>query len=230
MKKVVICLLLITLLIPNKSFSQDDDIAAAAVAGAVVGAVVGAIKLDQIKEMVEQIAVEEVLSSYPYLVNFELKTSSLNGTKLKDISSVEIITYTIRDIDTDNKYVLFAFASFGWANEYGIDFTKLLWKNFDTNEWNNLMKSYIKTASDVDLTLAEVAQSKIVNTGVKQGSKFILKFDKIGGDTYLTSDFSEEFKVIFNERSLGLYLKSTKNLIQIRRRTIIEAHEHLNNM
>ena len=51
------------------------------VAGAVVGAVVGAIKIDQIKEMVEQIAVEEVLSSYPYLVNFELKTSSLNGTK-----------------------------------------------------------------------------------------------------------------------------------------------------
>ena len=44
----------------------------------------------------------------------------MNGTKLKDISSVEIITYTIRDIDTDNKYVLFAFASFGWANEYGV--------------------------------------------------------------------------------------------------------------
>jgi hypothetical protein len=231
MKKFALSLLIITLLFPNKSFSQNnDEIAVAAAAGAVVGAVVGAIKINQIEEMLEQIAVEEVLSSYPYLVNFELKTSSLNGTKLKDISSVEIITYTITDIDTNDKYVLFAFASFGWANEYGVDFTKLLWKNFNANEWNNLMKSYIKTASDVDLTLAEVSESKIVNTGVKQGSKFILKFDKIGGDTYLTSDYSKEFKVIFNERSLGLYLKSTKNLIQIRRRTIIEAHEHLNNI
>ena len=228
MKKIALSLLIITLLFPNKSFSQNDD--QIATAAAVVGTVAGVIKIDQIEEMLEQIAVEEVLSSYPHLVNFELKTSSLNGTKLKDISSVEIITYTITDVDTNNKYVLFAFASFGWANEYGVDFTRLLWKNFDKNEWNNLMKSYINTASGIDLSLAEVSESKIVNTGVKQGSKFILKFDKIGGDTYLTSDYSNEFKVVFNEKSLGLYLKSTQNLIQIRRRTIIEAHEHLNSI
>ena len=59
-------------------------------------------------------------------------------------------------------------------------------------------------------------------------NKFILKFDKIGGDVYLSSDYSNEFKVVFNEKSLGLYLKETQNLIQVRRKSIIKAHGHLN--
>ena len=67
-----------------------------------------------------------------------------------------------------------------------------------------------------------------VESEVGQGSKFILKFDKIGGDVYLTSDYSDEFKIVFNERSMGLYLKATRDLIQVRRKAIIKAHEHLN--
>ena len=173
-------------------------------------------------------AVEQVLTAYQYLVNFELKTGSLKGTKLKDLSSVGVITFEITDRDSGEKYVLFAFTSHGWANEYGVDFSKLLWKNFTAEKWNKLMQNYIQTASGVELTVDEVAQSKIVNTGVKQGSKFILKFDKIGGDVYLTSDYSDEFKIVFNERSMGLYLKATRDLIQVRRKAIIKAHEHLN--
>ena len=95
-----------------------------------------------------------------------------------------------------NINVLFAFTSQGWANEYGVDFSRLMWKNFTLDKWNKLMQNYIQTASGVELTMDEVAQSKIVNTGVKQGSKFILKFDKIGGDVYLTSDYSDEFKIV----------------------------------
>ena len=147
---------------------------------------------------------------------------------MKDLSSVGVITFEIRDIKTNNKYVLFAFTSNGWANKYGVDYNRLLWKNFDSEEWNMLMQNYIKTASGIDLSISEVAESKIVNNGVKQGSKFILKFDKIGGDVYLTSDYSDEFKVVFNEKSLGLYLKQTQDLIQVRRKSIIKAHEHLN--
>lgn len=173
-------------------------------------------------------AVEQVLTAYPYLVNFELKTVSLKGTKTKDLSSVGVITYEITDIDSSKKYVLFAFTSNGWANEYGVDISKLMWKNFTVDEWNKLMQNYIQTASGVELTVDEVAQSKIVNTGVKQGSKFILKFDKIGGDVYLTSDYSDEFKIVFNESSLGLYLKATRDLIQVKRKAIIKVHEHLN--
>ena len=212
---------------PKQATAQNNDGVAAAAAGLLaIGGAIAAI--EQIKENLEQVAVEQVLTAYPYLVNFELKTGSLKGTKLKDLSSVGVITFEITDRDSGEKYVLFAFTSHGWANEYGVDFSKLLWKNFTAGEWNKLMQNYIKTASGVELTVDEVAQSKIVNTGVKQGSKFILKFDKIGGDVYLTSDYSDEFKIVFNERSMGLYLKATRDLIQVRRKAIIKAHEHLN--
>lgn len=227
MKKTILILLIAGMFMPKQATAQNNDGVAAAAAGLLaIGGAIAAI--EQIKENLEQVAVEQVLTAYPYLVNFELKTGSLKGTKLKDLSSVGVITFEITDRDSGEKYVLFAFTSHGWANEYGVDFSKLLWKNFTAGEWNKLMQNYIQTASGVELTVDEVAQSKIVNTGVKQGSKFILKFDKIGGDVYLTSDYSDEFKIVFNERSMGLYLKATRDLIQVRRKAIIKAHEHLN--
>jgi hypothetical protein len=227
MKKIILILLIAGMFMPKQATAQNNDGVAAAAAGLLaIGGAIAAI--EQIRENLEQVAVEQVLTAYPYLVNFELKTGSLKGTKLKDLSSVGVITFEITDRDSGEKYVLFAFTSHGWANEYGVDFSKLLWKNFTAEKWNKLMQNYIQTASGVELTVDEVAQSKIVNTGVKQGSKFILKFDKIGGDVYLTSDYSDEFKIVFNERSMGLYLKATRDLIQVRRKAIIKAHEHLN--
>ena len=95
-------------------------------------------------------------------------------------------------------------------------------------EWNELMKTYVMTASGKSISDQEISESKIVNKGVKNGSKFVVEFDKIGGDVYLTKDYSDEFKIVFNEKSLGLFLKSTSDLIQIRRKAIIKAHEHLN--
>ena len=227
MKKTILILLIAGMFIPKQVTAQNNDGVAAAAAGLLaIGGAIAAI--EQIKENLEQVAVEQVLTEYPYLVNFELKTGSLKGTKLKDLSSVGVITFEITDRDSGEKYVLFAFTSQGWANEYGVDFSRLMWKNFTSDKWNKLMQNYIQTASGVELTMDEVAQSKIVNTGVKQGSKFILKFDKIGGDVYLTSDYSDEFKIVFNERSMGLYLKATRDLVQVRRKAIIKAHEHLN--
>lgn len=227
MKKTILILLIAGMFMPKQVTAQNNDGVAAAAAGLLaIGGAIAAI--EQIKENLEQVAVEQVLTAYPYLVNFELKTGSLKGTKLKDLSSVGVITFEITDRDSGEKYVLFAFTSQGWANEYGVDFSRLMWKNFTSDKWNKLMQNYIQTASGVELTMDEVAQSKIVNTGVKQGSKFILKFDKIGGDVYLTSDYSDEFKIVFNERSMGLYLKATRDLVQVRRKAIIKAHEHLN--
>lgn len=227
MKKITIALILFIFLIPKIQYAQKGAGAAAAAAGVLaVGGAIAAI--EQLKENLEQVAVQQVLSEYPYLENFELKTSSLDGTKAKDLSAVSVLTFQITNRENQDKFVLFAFTSNGWANEYGVDFSKLLWKNFDKKEWNELMKAYVMTASGKSISDQEISESKIVNKGVKNGSKFVVEFDKIGGDVYLTKDYSDEFKIVFNEKSLGLFLKSTSDLIQIRRKAIIKAHEHLN--
>tara|TARA_X000000368_G_C22913208_1_gene659579 strand:- start:151 stop:873 length:723 start_codon:yes stop_codon:yes gene_type:complete len=238
MKKFLITTLVLIILIPSKISSQNNDGAAAAAAGILaIGAGIAAI--EQLKEQLEQKAVEEVLTAYPDLINFELKTGSLKGTKMKDLSSVGIVTFEIRDLDTSEKYVLFAFLSNGWSNQFGVDYSKLKWKLFTKSEWNKLMQAYIKTASKTEISVEEVAQSKIVNKGVQKDKKFIVEFSKIKGDVYYTSDYSDEFKIVFNERSLGLYLKQQNpdefrkggprgDLVQIRRKSIIRAHSFLN--
>ena len=231
MKNIIATLLVLAFFMPNNLSAQQDEGAAVgivAAVGAAVGIVAAIASIEEAEERIELIAVEQVMANYSHIVNFELRTSSLNGTKVKDLSSVNIITYEITDIDTNKKYILFAFASAGWVNQYGLDFSKLLWKNFDKNKWNDLMKAYIKTAGGVDLSLDQISESKIVNKGVRQDGKFILKFEDIGDDVYLTSDYSNDFKIAFNERSLGLFLKKTSNLIQINRRAIILAHAHVN--
>ena len=238
MKKLFTIALVILMLIPSKAKSQNNEGAAAAAAGLLaIGAGIAAI--EQLKEQLEQKAVEEVLTAYPRLVNFELKTGSLKGTKMKDLSSVGIVTFEIKDLDSSEKFVLFAFLSNGWSNQFGVDYSKLKWKLFSRNEWNKLMQAYIKTASKIEISIDDVASSKIVNKGVQQNKKFIIEFSKIKGDVYYTSDYSDEFKIVFNERSLGLYLKESNpdefrrggprgDLVQIRRKSIIKAHSFLN--
>jgi len=127
-----------------------------------------------------------------------------------------------------NRYVLFAFTSSSWANENGVNYDRIFWKRFDVSEWNSLIKVYVNTASGENISESIISEAKIVNRGVKDGGKFIVEFDKIGGDTYLTSDFSNEFRIVFNEKSLGLFLKSTSDLVQISRGAIISSHEFLN--
>ena len=238
MKKIFTIALVILMLIPSKAKSQNNEGAAAAAAGLLaIGAGIAAI--EQLKEQLEQKAVEEVLTAYPSLINFELKTGSLKGTKMKDLSSVGIVTFEIKDLDSSEKFVLFAFLSNGWSNQFGVDYSKLKWKLFSRNEWNKLMQAYIKTASKIEISIDDVASSKIVNKGVQQNKKFIIEFSKIKGDVYYTSDYSDEFKIVFNERSLGLYLKESNpdefrrggprgDLVQIRRKSIIKAHSFLN--
>lgn len=227
MRKFTITFILLLLLFPKLQYAQKGEGVAAAAAGILaVGGAIAAI--EQLKENLEQKAVEQVLSEYPYLENFELKSRSLDGTKAKDLSAVGVLTFEITNRENQEKFVLFAFTSNGWANEYGIENSKLLWKNFNKREWNNLMKAYVMTASGESMSDEEISRSKIVNKGVKIGSRFIIQFDKIGGDVYLTNDYSNEFKIVFNEKSLGIFLKETSDLVQIRRKAIIKAHEHLN--
>ena len=125
MKKLFTIALVILMLIPSKAKSQNNEGAAAAAAGLLaIGAGIAAI--EQLKEQLEQKAVEEVLTAYPSLVNFELKTGSLKGTKMKDLSSVGIVTFEIKDLDSSEKFVLFAFLSNGWSNQFGVDYSNCL--------------------------------------------------------------------------------------------------------
>lgn len=238
MKNIKILTLCLCLLFSFKSQAQKNNGVIAAVAG--LAAIGGAIAINsQMKELAELKATEWVLYQHPNFTSFSLKTLDFDAKKKKDASAVSIVTYKIQLFEPSDKpelngkkYVLFAFLSDGWINSYGLDFSKFMWHLVDEKEWISMMTSYVKVSSDeknIEVIKNTLREGKIVNRGVKVKSKLVLPFYKLEGDMYVVTDYSDMMKIIYNERSLGIYLKQTRNLVQIGRDDIIEIHEFLLN-
>jgi hypothetical protein len=238
MNKINIIFLCLLLSFSWNYQAQKNNGIVAAVAG--VAAIGSAIAINaQMKELAELKATEWILSEHSEFTSFSLKTLDFNAKKKKDASAVSIVTYKIQLFTPSNKpelsgkkYVLFAFLSDGWVNQNGLDFSRFMWHLVDENEWLKMMTAYTKVSSeeknetDIKKTLKE---GKVVNKGIKVKGKLVLPFYKLEGDMYVVSDYSDMMKILYNENSLGIYLKKTRNLVQIGRGDIIEIHDFLVN-
>ena len=218
--------------------AQKNNGVVAAVAG--IAAIGSAIAINgHMKELAELRATEWVLAAHPEFTSFSLKTLDFDAKKAKDASNVSVVTYKIQLFEPKNKpelngkkYVLFAFLSDGWVSQYGLDFSKFMWHMIDEDEWINMMTSYIKVASeekDDESIQKTLKEGKVVNKGVKMGGKLKIPFFKLEGDMYVVTDYSNMMKLLYNEKSLGIFLKRTSNLVQIGRGDIIEIHNFLVN-
>jgi hypothetical protein len=234
MKNYILLLLMVTMLLPKQATCQNDGAAIAAIGGVMaIGAVIASI--EQMKEQAELTATEWILYNHPELTSFSLKTMSFDGKKAKDMSATSVITYKIQEFVPEmdpelngKKQVLFGFTSPGWISDYGIDFNKVSWFLIDDVEWMHMMVAYVKVASEEknEATLkANLQEGKIVNRGVKLGSRLAIPFFKLSGDMYVVTDYSERLKLLYNERSLGIFLKETRDLVQIGRGDIIDIHD-----
>jgi len=233
MKKIVLLTTITLCLLSPRLKAQNEGVAAGVGALLAIGAGVAAV--EQMKEQAELTATEWFLTNHPEYRKFSLKTLDFDGKKLKDMSATSVISFKIREFDINEdepvmgkKLVLFGFTSYGWINEYGINFDKIKWFLINNEEWMNMMTSYTKVASgesDEQLIRESLTNGKVVNRGVRTKKGEDIDFYKIGGDMYLVTDYSPEMKFIYNERSLGIYLKETMNLIQIGRGDLIKIHE-----
>ncbi len=236
MKKSVIILIILILLIPKHSNAQTDNSSAiAGIAGGLIAIGVGIAAVEEMKESAELTATQWVLANHPELTSFSLKTLDFDGKKLKDMSSTSVISFKIQEFTPANnpildgkKQVLFGFTSYGWISETGIDFNKVKWFLIDSDEWMNMMVAYSKVSSSEknDAVIREkLSKGVIVNKGIKIKSKLEVPFFKLEGDMYLVTDYSSEMKLIYNERSLGIFLKETGDLVQMGREEVIKTHE-----
>lgn len=236
MKKITLLFLLISItFIPKKINAQDNGAAIAATAGALIAIGAGIAAVEQMKERAELTATEWILANHPEIQTFSLKTLDFDGKKVKDMSSASVITFKIQEFTADDdiqldgiKHILIGFTSHGWINEYGIDFNKVKWFLIDSKKWLDMMSTYVKAASGITNTnkiKESLINGKIVNRGVKIKGDDNIDFYKLNGDMYTTLDYNEKMKFIYNERSLGIFLKETQNLVQIRRGSIIDIHD-----
>jgi hypothetical protein len=236
MKKLTLILIAILLLTPKQTTAQSNGAAAAVAVGAgllAIGAGIAAI--EDMKERAELTATQWVLTNHPELNSFSLKTLDFDGKKTKDMSATSVITFKIQEFSpTDNpkldgkKQVLLAFTSYGWISDQGIDFNKVSWYLIDSSEWMNMMVAFAKVSSKEknEKALNEILTDGIIGSkGIKAKGKPELSFYKLEGDMYLVTDYSSEMKFIYNEKSLGIFLKNTGNLVQMSRTAVINTHE-----
>jgi len=235
MKKITIVLLMVLSILPTNMQSQNEGEAIAALAGGLIAIGAGVAAVEQMKEQAELTATQWILENQPELESFSLKTLDFDGKKLKDMSSASVMTFKIQKFEPSDKpelngkkQILFGFTSYGWISEYGIDFTKVKWHLIDADEWMNMMIAYAKVSSDKsneNLIEETLRDGKIVNKGVKARKGEDIPFYKLDGDMYLVTDYSHEIQIIYNEKSLGIFLKETRDLVQISRGAIIDIHE-----
>ena len=230
MKKVLIVLLAVLYMAPTQKVQAQGN-GGAAVAAGVAGllAIGGAIAaIEELKESFELRATQEILSTTD-MANFKLQIFDLKGgVKAKDVGDVSIVAFRVNDWGNSKRYVLLALLSRNWRNANGVDYTKVKWDLIDRDQWLDMASFYVNLASKKDATTPEsVAGMKIVNRGVKEGKKITIPFSGISGDTYLVGNYSNEYKIVFNEKSFSLFLKETTDLVQLRRGTIIDIHDFL---
>ncbi|RZT96162.1 hypothetical protein EV201_0795 [Ancylomarina subtilis] len=234
MKKLLLFLIITSYLLPNTLKAQNEGEIAVAAAGALLTIGAGVAAVEQMKERAELTATQWILANHPELTSFSLTTLDFDGKRLKDLSATSVISFKIQEFKpTDNpvldgkRQILFGFTSHGWITQYGIDFDKVDWFLIDQSEWMNMMTSYVKVAStetDDNSIKEKLKNGKVVNRGVKINSKLVIPFFKLSGDMYVVTDYSDKLKLLYNERSLGIYLKETMSLVQIERKNIIDIH------
>lgn len=96
---------------------------------------------------------------------------------------------------------------------------------------SGIAKTYQKSTETTKIGLGNLTGSEFqyLSTSKSNEGKFELAFPlaQFNGDTYLLKDFSSEFKVIYNERTMGLFIKSLDRLVQLQRSTVNLIHDFL---
>lgn len=236
MKKQILTLTIIGLFLFSKNLqAQSNGANVAAVATGLMAIGAGIMAIEDMQERTELTATQWILANHSEIPNFSLKTIDFNGKKLKDMSRTTVLTFKIQEFTPkDNpkldgkKQVLLAFTSYGWINEQGIDFSKVSWYLIDDKEWTKMMVAYAKVSSNEKNESAiseKLTTGVIVNKGIKVKGKLEIPFFELEGDMYITTDYSNEMKLIYNENSLGIFIKKTQDLVQMRRSTLIDIQE-----
>lgn len=180
---------------------------------------------------------------------------STGDTKQSDESSTRVVPFKLYEFELKdlpggeyqftivNRYILimYSFASFISAD--GINYTKTFYELVDKELWFKRMSEYVSSASNTEFDVISTLEKGIIlNKGVTNGTRekykndFVnnydgkelkIRFYKLDEDSYIVSDYEDEFKYLYNEKSLGMFHKPTKRLFQLTAKSIRDIHEFL---
>lgn len=105
-------------------------------------------------------------------------------------------------------------------------------ENFFVNKNSaGVTETYQKSEETTKIGLTTITSNlvkyKNIDSSGKVKEDIAFPLSKYQGDTYLLKDFSPEFKIIYNENSMGLYIKSLNKLVQLKRSTVNLINSYL---
>ena len=235
MIRLTIVIFVLSILFPKDAVSQNNGAAAVAAGAVAAGALITALSIEDIKEKIELDATEWILKNTDF-DQFYLTTQSFKSITKSSISNLSIVTFELVELVinggqvTEGKgYILFAFTSNGWISGNGINYRKVDYHLIDKKEWLNMMTVYSMKASginDEERVRNILGNGKITNTHIRSKLEDDrIDFLKINSDSYLVADYSELYKIVYNERSFCIFLKKTADLGQIKRSEVNKIHD-----
>lgn len=249
MKKSLFILFAICILIPKAKAQNNNNAMIAATALTVIGT--GLLlehEINKYRESFEREIVEWVLANknFENKVEFDLELIKWEVTKKEDFNSVSIMGFKYIQINSEKKVIL-AICSPGWVNQYGTDYSKIKIVEIDKNKWDIILKAFLNLSrrndikTPVSLESIPVESSSLLSKKVKLSNESIqnlesidekslefpsgkYKFEPMGGDMHIVQDLDKDFMIDFNEGSINLFLKSTKELVKIKRSFILDVN------
>ena len=192
------------------------------------------------KEYYELGATEYILEIHPAVTDFQLKLGDDQVEKKNDLSGTTVRSYEI--IDYTNAFsspnILLEMKTGLWVNREGLTYQNTFFTYLSREEWLEIFKTYCNIALGLNTQIENPWEVKSLNkksthplvklrlspVGLVSGVKSHLPFVKIGGDHYRVSasdlQLEDDYRLVYNEKSLGLFHKKTGKLFQLSRSSI----------
>ena len=153
MRKVFVFIMMFCLVLSSsaqKKRATNNGGAGVAAAAGVVGAIAAAAYYEhQMREMVEQSAMEWFLFNKP--INdgdrIEMKLIDWEIKSFTDISATRTLLFRYKVNNEPNKVVMFILSQ-GWWNDYGIVFTKVKPVELGQDDWMSIIKKLVLISTD----------------------------------------------------------------------------------
>lgn len=244
---LILAILSLVFTTPQKSSAQIKKAIPIAIASAAIAGVIYASNVETVKGSLERQMVEWILKNKKFngKKTFDLKLLSWNAVKKEDLSNVSLVVYSYSEFGK-LPTILFNVMSPGWVNEFGIDFTKVRVIEIDQDIWSSIIIKYLNIARKSNMP--EITDIETIPAFDRKGKMHLIPFylligltssgidfsteleyvkfyfdDTYDQSTHVLEDFDENIMLDLNDGDLKLYLKSTSDLITIKKSIITEV-------
>jgi hypothetical protein len=229
----------------GSAVARESEVPASA--GIVVAALTAAALVELVKEQMEHDAVEWMLANRADVDEFELTLLDWSANSFSDLSSTSAVLFSVRP-KSKPQFILMVTTDHGWVTESGVNFAKVRYHSIARSRWDAIMFGYLRVSAQApigspsrinvspkrskssesapsgDGDFATIDRFVLVQRQLAYfdvgGECRTLALEKISEDSYRVGMDDADFKVVYSENALHMFVKADRSLVKISRKTL----------